>query len=177
MSTTTKYIGLVSGGVILAFVGLTNALYLVQSYISGNELACSVLGGCNAVAASPYSIFFDIPLSSWGALFYVGMFVLGAVMLLFRLKLLTQLYLIGASIGFLLSVYLTFLQFFVIKAVCIYCMFSALVATLLLVVAFLITRVAIPTMPMHMIPKMLPQRAMVTQPTEKRKKKKRKRNK
>lgn len=136
-----KYVGLVWAGVILAFIGLTNSFYLVQSHVTGEELNCSILDGCNAVAASPYSIVLGVPLASWGVLFYFGMFVLAATMLMVRVRFLSQLFTLGASIGFLSSLYFTYLQFFVINAVCMYCMLSAILATLLLIVALLIIKI------------------------------------
>ncbi|XKT75157.1 MAG: vitamin K epoxide reductase family protein [Patescibacteria group bacterium UBA2103] len=136
-----KYIGLVWAGVILSFIGLTNSFYLVQSHVSGEPLNCSILNGCNAVAASPYSIVLGVPLASWGVLFYFGMFVLAATMLMVRVRMLSQLFTLGASIGFLASLYFVYLQFFVIGAVCMYCMLSAILATLLIIVALLIIRI------------------------------------
>lgn len=135
-----KYLTYVWAAVILAFIGLTNSFYLVQAHVTGEELNCSILSGCNAVAASPYSIVLGAPLASWGVLFYFGMFVLAATMLMVRVRFLSNLFMLGASIGFIASMYFTYLQFFVIEAVCVYCMLSAIVSIFILTAALLIIR-------------------------------------
>jgi len=136
-----KYVGLVWAGVILSFVGLTNTFYLVQTHVAGEPLNCSFLEGCNAVAASPYSTVLGVPLASWGVLFYFGIFVVVATMLMVRVRTLSHIFVFGTAVGFLFSLYFTYLQFFVIKAVCMYCMLSAILATLLLIVALYIIRI------------------------------------
>tara|TARA_B100000745_G_scaffold268202_1_gene194159 strand:- start:1355 stop:1831 length:477 start_codon:yes stop_codon:yes gene_type:complete len=136
-----KYVGLVWAAVILAFVGLTNTFYLVQAHTTGTPLNCSLLDGCNAVAASPYSTVLGVPLASWGVLFYFGIFVLAATMLMVRARTLSHFFVFGTAVGFLFSLYFTYLQFFVIEAVCMYCMFSAILSTLLLIVALFIIRI------------------------------------
>ena len=135
-----KYVGLVWAAVILSFIGLTNSFYLVQSHVSGEPLNCSILDGCNVVAASPYSIVLGVPLASWGVLFYFGIFVVAATMLMVRVRALSHFFVFITSIGFLASLYFTYLQIYVIKAVCMYCMLSAILATILLLIALLIIR-------------------------------------
>lgn len=136
-----KYLGFVWVAVISAFAGLANSFYLVQAHISGDPLNCTLLNGCNAVAASPYSIIFGVPLASWGVLFYFVIFVFAATMLVVRARMLSHLFVFVTAFGFLASLYFTYLQFFVINAVCIYCIFSALLSTLLLILALLIIRI------------------------------------
>lgn len=135
-----KYIGYVWAAVILAFVGLANSFYLVQSHVTGEPLKCSILDGCNAVAASPYSIVLGVPLASWGVLFYFGIFVIAATMLMVRARSLSHFFVFGTAIGFLASAYFTYLQVFLIQAVCMYCVLSAILSTLLLIIALLIIR-------------------------------------
>lgn len=134
------YIGLVWSAVILSFVGLTNTFYLVQAHISGEPLNCSFLSGCNAVAASPYSTVLGVPLASWGVLFYFGIFVIAATMLMVRARTLSHFFVFGTAVGFLASLYFTYLQVFVIEAVCIYCLLSAALSTMLLILALWIIK-------------------------------------
>lgn len=126
--------------VILSFIGLTNSFYLLQAHIRGEAPNCNVIDGCSIVAASPYSIFLGVPLASWGVLFYFGLFVLSATMLMVKVRLLSHLFVLGTAIGFAFSAYFVYLQFFVIGAVCIYCMTSAALSTLLFLFALLIIR-------------------------------------
>jgi len=135
-----KYIGLVWAAVILSFIGLANSFYLVQAHVTGEPLKCSILDGCNAVAASPYSIVLGVPLASWGVLFYFGIFVIAATMIMVRARSLSHFFVFGTAVGFLASAYFTYLQVFLIKAVCMYCVLSAILSTLLLIIALLIIR-------------------------------------
>ena len=135
-----KYVALVWGAVVLSFVGLANSFYLVQAHISGEPLNCSILNGCNVVAASPYSIVLGVPLASWGVLFYFGIFVVAATMLMVRVRVLSHFFVFVTGLGFLASLYFTYLQVYVIKAVCMYCVLSAILATVLLLIALLIIR-------------------------------------
>jgi uncharacterized membrane protein len=134
------YVSLVWAAVILSFIGLTNTFYLVQAHVSGESLNCSFLSGCNAVAASPYSIVLGAPLASWGVLFYFAIFVISATMLMVRARMLSHIFVLGTAIGFLASLYFVYLQLFVIQAVCMYCMLSAILSTILLVVALFIIK-------------------------------------
>lgn len=131
----SKYSILALTVLVLSFIGLTNALYLVQAYTGVQELACSI-GGCTTVADSPYSSLFGVSLSSLGALFFLGLFVLSAGTLLLRSALLSGLIFLSAGIGALFSLYFMYLQFFVIQAICIYCLLSAVVSVLVFGVAW-----------------------------------------
>lgn len=131
-------------GVVLillaAFCGLADSAYLTQHEVNGTPLLCNIngLSGCNVVAASPYSHIFGIPLSEYGLLFYGALFVLAALELaLFDYVLRRALQLV-ALFGFLASIVFTGLQVFVINALCVYCMASALLALLIFLFSFLL---------------------------------------
>ena len=136
-----NYTGLAWAAAIISFVGLTNTFYLVQSHVTGESLNCGILNGCNIVAASPYSVILGVPLASWGVLFYFGVFVISATMLMVRVRTLSHIFTFMTAVGFLASLYFVYLQVYVIKAVCMYCMFSAILSTLLLLIALLIIRI------------------------------------
>lgn len=135
----SKYSILALSVLALSFIGLTNALYLVQAYTGVQELACSI-GGCTTVADSPYSSLFGVSLSSLGALFFLGLFVLSAGTLLIRSTILSGLVFLAAGVGALFSLYFMYLQFFVIQAICIYCLLSAVVSILTFGVAWTLYR-------------------------------------
>jgi len=122
--------------VVFAVLGAIDASYL--TYMSYRELPlpCTIFEGCNEVAGSPYSKVFGVPLSLFGVLFYVLVAAVSAAYLVLRREFLRGLILPLASVGFLLSVYFTYLQAFKIGAFCIYCIFSAAMSTLIFVFAF-----------------------------------------
>jgi uncharacterized membrane protein len=122
---------------LLALVGLFLSLYLTLyrlGYIG--HLSCAV-GSCERVQTSRWSMLFGIPVSLWGAGFYLT--TLGVAMLATQtpaassrgiMRLLTAM----TGAGVLFSAYLTWLEFFVIHAICLYCIASAVVVTLMFTV-------------------------------------------
>ncbi len=125
---------------LFAFLGLADSVYLAQHAATDTPLLCGIenLSGCNIVAQSPYSKFLGIPLSEYGVLFYTIVFVLAALELVVFDQLLRRVLQGLAIIGVFFSIGLTALQLFVIKALCMYCLASALFAFLILIAATLI---------------------------------------
>jgi uncharacterized membrane protein len=131
-------------GVILillfAFCGLADSAYLAQHEVTNTPLLCNIanLSGCNIVAQSPYSHLFGIPIAVYGILFYAIVFVLAALELVVFDRLLRRVLQGLAVAGIVCSLYFTFLQVFVIGALCIYCIGSAVIAVLILISASVI---------------------------------------
>ncbi len=122
---------------LLALFGLADSTYLAQHELSGAPLLCNIqnLSGCNVVAQSPYSHLFGVPIAVYGILFYAMVFVLAALELVIFDRLLRRVLQAFAVAGILCSLYFTFLQIFVIGALCIYCIGSAVIALLILIAA------------------------------------------
>ena len=109
----------------VALVGLVIAAYLAVEKLTGGTPACGPLHGCETVAASPYSEILGIPV----ALIGVGYSILGAIVSLTwwrtasvsraRAALLAA-YGLGL-LGLFVVLALTYLELFVIDAVCVYC--------------------------------------------------------
>lgn len=118
---------------VFAFCGLANSAYLTQSEQNGTPLLCNIenLNGCNIVAQSPYSHMFGISLAEYGLFFYAIVFFIAAAELLLVDQLLRRVLQGLAAAGFIASLYFTFLQVFVIKALCVYCLGSAVLALLI----------------------------------------------
>ena len=119
--------------IILALLGLADAAYLTQVAYTGGSLACSIegLSGCNVVAQSAYSKVFGIPLALYGVVFYVSFLL---VFLLSRIRPHHRLFLIVTLMGLLgvlFSTYFLYVQVVLIKALCIYCIVSAIVTYIL----------------------------------------------
>ena len=119
--------------IVFAVLGAIDAAYL--TYMSYRELPLpctfSFFDGCNEVARSPYSKIFGIPLSLFGVGYYLMVIALSLGHLVFRHELLRRLILPLTSIGFLLSLYFIYIQAFLVGKFCIYCVFSALMSTIL----------------------------------------------
>lgn len=124
----------------LAFCGLADSAYLTQSEMSGVPLQCSIqnLTGCNLVAQSSYSHIFGVSLAEYGLLFYGLLFIVAAVELLLVHRRARRVIQVLAGAGFVMSVYFILLQIFVIQALCIYCLASALIVLLIFGFSFLL---------------------------------------
>lgn len=114
----------------LALVGFLDAIYLTVSYFTGH-ISCSVVAGCQDVLTSSYSEIAGIPLALLGAIYYLVLFI--SILLYIDNQNKWSRYIIYylPTFGFLFSLYLLFLMFFAIKALCQYCLLSALTSTLL----------------------------------------------
>lgn len=115
----------------VGFVGLTDSGYLAFEHFRGVVPPCTILQGCEKVTTSVYSTIGPVPVALVGA-FYYFIFVIGALLFLDKrnAKLLFLLSLFSV-VGFLSSAYFVYLQIFVIKALCLYCMVSAGTSTAL----------------------------------------------
>ena len=116
----------------LALAGLGVAGYLAYVETSLATAVCGPVGDCNAVQQSEYARLFGIPIAFYGLAGYVAILVLWLAQRLAKLSLArlapTGIFAI-AVVGVLFSIYLTFLEPFVIGATCIWCLTSALLMT------------------------------------------------
>ena len=120
----------------LSTVGLLVAIYLTIIELSGDPAVCGPVGDCNAVQQSPYAFLFGVlPIGMVGVVGYAALILLWAATRLLPERGLDQarLGLFGLSaLGTLFSIYLTFLEPFVIGATCAWCLTSAVLMTALL---------------------------------------------
>jgi uncharacterized membrane protein len=120
---------------VLAIVGISVSIYLGSVEASGADAVCGPVGDCNAVQQSEYAAIFGIPI---GILGVVGYSLLLAGWFVSRVAKgpLADLGLLVAGVvafgGTLFSIYLTFLEPFVIGATCMWCLTSAVAITALL---------------------------------------------
>jgi uncharacterized membrane protein len=123
-----------------ASIGLIDAVYLAVEKLSHNQAMCLPgLGDCWTVSNSQYSLVYGIPVSVFGAAAYLMLLVLLLTdgRSLINKELSDQL-VFGISLaGFVFSIYLTYLEIAVIKAVCPFCVISAIMMTVLLICTFM----------------------------------------
>jgi uncharacterized membrane protein len=124
----------------LTIVGLMDALYLSYARYMSVDLPCSITnGGCSVVAASPYAVMLGVPLAYLGVLFYLIMFgALSAYVYKPSIKYIREAILTIAIFGALDSLYFLYLQAYVIKAFCIYCIISAVITFALVLITSVI---------------------------------------
>ena len=118
---------------LLSLVGLADALYLTIEHITGQSVRCTIISGCSAVLSSPYAVVAGIPLAAVGAAAYFTVFSL-AILTIFGYPWAAKLMGVMVFTMFGLSLWLIYLQAFVIREFCQYCLLSAAITTALLVV-------------------------------------------
>jgi uncharacterized membrane protein len=117
---------------LVSVVGLGVAGYLAYVELTHTAAACGLVGNCNAVQQSEYAQLLGVPVGVIGLAGYV---VILLVWGLYRLNssFAARMALFGlALIGAAFSLYLTFLEPFVIGAVCAWCLLSAVLMVALL---------------------------------------------
>jgi uncharacterized membrane protein len=118
---------------LLSLAGLTISFYLTYHYLFGGIIACGGSSACETVKESPYAWLLGVPIPMWGAVAYAGLTGLAVWgVSTRRLGEWGRLSLFGLSLACLLfSAYLTYLEFFVIEAICRWCMASAVIILVL----------------------------------------------
>ena len=125
---------------LLALIGLFVALYLTM-YKTGmiGEITCSI-GSCETVNTSRWSTFLGLPVAAWGLGFYIVALTVAIVGSQDRwaderapaVALVTL-----SGWGTLFSLWLTYLELFVIHAICMWCVISAILVTLIFIMSVL----------------------------------------
>jgi uncharacterized membrane protein len=119
---------------LLSVIGLVAAGYLLYVEITHTEAVCGLVGDCNTVQQSPYAHLFGVvPLSMLGLVGYMAVMVAWLVQYYGaeHWRRYASLAVWGMTFGgTLFSIYLTFLEPFVIGATCAWCLTSAIVITL-----------------------------------------------
>ena len=118
---------------VLSLLGLADALYLTIEHLTGQTVRCTILSGCSEVLSSQYAVVAGMPLAAVGAAAYFAVFSL-AVLALFGYRIAGKILTPLVIAMFFVSVWLFYLQAFVIRQFCQYCLFSAAITTCLLVI-------------------------------------------
>ncbi len=125
---------------LVALAGIFVALYLAlykMGYIG--QLACAV-GSCEKVQTSKWATMFGVPIAVWGVGYYVGVLALAVFGMrpdYADLSSVSKVLVAVTGVGLLFSGWLTYLELFVINAICQWCVISAVLATILFVLALL----------------------------------------
>lgn len=125
---------------LVSLLGLADAIYLTVEHVSGRSVRCTIVAGCQEVLSSVYSVMFGVPLAAIGAAGYFSVFSL-AILAAFGYRFAGQLLIPLVSFMCLTSIWLIYLQAFVIHAFCQYCLFSAAVTFALTIMVFMGRRV------------------------------------
>lgn len=123
----------------LSVIGLAISIYLTVERVRGVAPSCPIGGSCVTVQTSEYAELAGVPVPVTGIVGYAGLLV--AALLSGPLGRLLGLLVALVAFGF--SVWLTYVELFVIDAICTWCVTSATIVTVITVLA--IWRALLPT--------------------------------
>lgn len=124
---------------LIALIGVFVSLYLTLyklGYIG--TLACGT-GGCETVQLSKWGDFLGVPVAGWGVVYYVAVLGLAIASVQERFadsRRLTTALLFVTGWGLLFTLWLTYLELFVIHAICRWCVGSAAMTVALFALAW-----------------------------------------
>ena len=126
--------------ITLASLGILVSIYMTIYKWTSNNAMCLGSGDCSTVNASPYSEVYGIPVALVGVLGYSS--ILGLLLLQDRAgKFFEQnstMAVFGLSLtGFAFTIYLIYLELFVIKALCPFCITSQITMTILFIITLI----------------------------------------
>jgi uncharacterized membrane protein len=112
-----------------AVAGFGVALYLTVVHYAHQQIACNGIGDCEYVNSSEYAELGGLPVALIGAGAYASVALLLSLWLLLREENALLVAWGIALAAFAFSAYLTYIELFVIDAICVYCVVSATMAT------------------------------------------------
>ena len=119
----------------VAGIGMVLAGYLaILRLMGGTAVFCETGSACDVVQGSRYGEFLGLPTAAWGAFLYAAVAVLAALRV--SAQRWTFLYALAVA-GAAFSAYLTYLEVFVLRALCPYCLAAAGLSVVLLVLVVL----------------------------------------
>ncbi len=122
--------------VMVALIGLADSVYLTVQHLTAAPVPCSIISGCETVLTSAYADMAGVPTAAFGAAAYFAAFSL-ALLAAFGNRAAWMLFGV-LSIGMAaFTLWLLYLQGFVIGAFCQFCLISALTTFVLFGIAML----------------------------------------
>lgn len=123
---------------ILSLIGLAVTVFLAYEYSQSGSIACPITGsGCDTVRKSEFSKLLGVDLPYLGIAFYLTTAFLTVWLTQSFNKIISLFRLLASFSAVIFGVYLTFLEAFVIKAYCIWCIISFVVSILIFIFVML----------------------------------------
>lgn len=124
---------------LVSLIGLGDAIYLTVQDLTGQHLRCTIVSGCSEVLGSKYAHIGSVPLASVGAFAYFTVFSL-SILAAFGYQFARPLLAALIGVMFLMTLWLLYLQAFVIHHFCQYCLLSAAVTIALAILIVIASR-------------------------------------
>ena len=127
--------------ILLPSIGFVDSVYLTVSRFQNFSLPCTIFHGCDIVTKSTYSTIGPIPVALLGAIYYLVLLIIA----IYAVESSSDniFYLFGKItwIGLIFSAWFMFVQAFILRAYCTYCIVSAIDCAILFVLALVYIRV------------------------------------
>ncbi len=133
-----RSVGLYWAAAVLSLAGIVDSLYLTIQHVTGQSVRCT-LSGCSEVLSSEYATVGGVPLALVGAAAYFTVFSF-AILAVFGYAITWKLLSILVGLMFLTTLWLLYLQAFVIGHFCQYCLVSAAITICLTLLVLLSLR-------------------------------------
>jgi uncharacterized membrane protein len=124
---------------IVALVGLADSVYLTVEHFTTGVVPCSIIEGCEKVLTSEYAEIGGVPTAALGAAAYFVAFSL-AILAAFGDRRMWTLFGVQVIIMAGFTLWLLYLQAFVIEAFCQFCLISA-GTTFIMLAIFLVSKI------------------------------------
>jgi uncharacterized membrane protein len=123
-ATSKVSVVLYSIAAVLALLGLADATYLTASHFAGETVTCFGAGNCSEVLSSSYAKIGPVPLAAFGVFAYFVAFS-AATLAAFGMARARMVLMIAVAAMFLASLWLLYVQAFLLHSFCTYCLLSA----------------------------------------------------
>lgn len=117
-----------------AIIGFSDATFLTVKHFQNVIPPCTT-DGCETVLNSEYSEILGVPVALLGAIYYFAILLLMFIHLDTKQEKYLRYVMMMSVLGFLFALWFTFLQLFIIKAICPYCVLSATMSTIIFIVS------------------------------------------
>jgi uncharacterized membrane protein len=118
--------------ILISAIGFLMSIYLFYIDLKQEKTFCLSQSGCDLVLQSIYSKFLGIPVALYGVFYF------GLILVLVNFRKLFLFLKIISFLGFLFALYLIYLQAFVIKSFCQYCLIADSAGILIFILSLLL---------------------------------------
>ena len=109
---------------LFSFAGFLSSGYLTAEHYLGELPGCSIVGDCGLVATSKYAQIGPVPLALVGVGYFLMLLFFFLAYVDTKRSIFLNLIFVLTSCGFFVALALLWLQFFIIGAICLYCLIS-----------------------------------------------------
>ncbi|PIQ67017.1 MAG: hypothetical protein COV95_00990 [Candidatus Zambryskibacteria bacterium CG11_big_fil_rev_8_21_14_0_20_40_24] len=137
---STRTSALMLSFLVISFLGFADSLYLSVTHYLNATPSCFIAKGCDIVTTSTYSEIFGFPVAFLGVTYYLLLIVLAIIYLDKKKNKVFKLLPWVTTLGVTTSLWLLYVQVFILKSLCSYCIISAFISITLFVIAVVILK-------------------------------------